>query len=201
MHHLKCQDWKMTDKILANCERNCAHSLLKVCPSFFSPAFSRPRNFAQSLLKVCPSFSSPAFSRPRSFCPSFSGRAFSAPPYYTVVLISQVTITVFRPHRTQEIWTIATDVSVAWCVFESVCLFAKAAAQIEVLFGMESGDFWETKKLRIRCRPPPPTARGREFDAAFAKLLWPLVIFYMMGNSVHKMLQYQDTYNFKLCSR
>ena len=60
--------------------RNCAHSLLKVCPSFSSPAFSRPHDCAHSLLKVCPSFSSPAFSRPRSFCPSFSGRAFSASP-------------------------------------------------------------------------------------------------------------------------
>ena len=38
------------------------------------------RNCAHSLLKVCPSLSSPAFSRPRSFCPSFSGRAFSASP-------------------------------------------------------------------------------------------------------------------------
>jgi len=42
-------------------------SLLKFCPSFSSPAFSRPRNFVQSLLKCCPSFSSPAFFRPIVF--------------------------------------------------------------------------------------------------------------------------------------
>ena len=63
---------------------NCRKTLLEFCPSFSSPAFSRPRNFAQCLLKCCPSFSSPAFSRPRNFaksllkfCPSFSSPAFS----------------------------------------------------------------------------------------------------------------------------
>ena len=55
------------------------------------PSFSRRRNFAQSWLNFCPSFSSPAFSRPcdslrscPSFCsPAFSGRAFSVAPFWT----------------------------------------------------------------------------------------------------------------------
>ena len=38
--------------------RNCAHSLLKVCPSFYSPSRSR---------RFCPSFSTLAFSRPIVF--------------------------------------------------------------------------------------------------------------------------------------
>jgi len=31
--------------------------------------------------------------------------------------------------------------------------------------------------------PDNPTARGREFDAAFAKLLWPLVVTIYAQNS------------------
>ena len=45
--------------------------MLKCCPSFSSPAFSRPCDS----LRSCPSFSSPAFS----------GRAFSVAPKHTLV--------------------------------------------------------------------------------------------------------------------
>ena len=67
----------------------------QVCPSFSSPAFSRPRNCAHSLLKVCPSFSSPAFSRPRSFCPSFSTLTFSRP---TVFFVRHFQVVHFQRH-------------------------------------------------------------------------------------------------------
>jgi len=65
---------------------------------FFQASFSRRRNFVQSLLNVCPSFSSTAFSdplvfsviyslafsRPIVFCPPFSGLAFSASPLWVL---------------------------------------------------------------------------------------------------------------------
>jgi len=59
--------------------------------------------------------------------------------------------------------TIATDVTVAWCV----CLHpAKVAAGIEVLFGMETA-----KGIRRRGSRFP-----NGFDAVFAKLLGHLLI-------------------------
>jgi len=52
----------------------------------YTPAFSRPRNCAHSLLKVCPLFSTHAFSRAVVSFPSFSGRAFSASPHHYLLV-------------------------------------------------------------------------------------------------------------------
>jgi len=90
--------------------------------------------------------------------------------------------------------SIATDVS------QSVCLSraAKTAARIEVAFGVES---WEQNELCVM-GSDPPTARGQIserkfcplssietllcslFDAACAKLLWPLVQFFSVRDEM-----------------
>ena len=69
----KMQDWKMTDKLLANCEHNygvwskmlsvilqsCIFHSLRSCPSFSSPAFSgrafsvAPSRVAQTSAVIC----------------------------------------------------------------------------------------------------------------------------------------------------
>jgi len=78
----------------------------------------------------------------------------------------------------REMWAIATDVPLLCCV---ICLSvnlsvtragcAKTAERINVLFGMEiPGD------LRNRGGLHSPRGGGRGFDAAFAKLLRPVVM-------------------------
>jgi len=77
-----------------------------------------------------------------------------------------------------EMQTIVTDVS-GVCL--SVCLScgsawlhcAKMAEQIKILFGLNTlGDL---RNIVLDSGPDPLTARVGVFNAAFIKLLWPLV--------------------------
>jgi len=70
-------------------------------------------------------------------------------------------------------------VSVRRCVCHAATLsfgVQKTAEQIEVLFGLKT--LGGPRNIVLdRSRSPTMRRRGSTFDAAFAKLLWPLVSF------------------------
>jgi len=72
--------------------------------------------------------------------------------------------------------TVATDVR-GVCL--SVCRCVKTAERIKILFGLNS--FKGQRNIVLDGSFDPPTERRIGFDAAFAKLLWPLVtsLFYL----------------------
>jgi len=68
-----------------------------------------------------------------------------------------------------EMRTIVTDNPVAWCVCQSASLFCKMAAQIEV-------QFEEISESSRNIALDGGSNFAHVFDAAFSKLLWPLVL-------------------------
>jgi len=99
----------------------------------------------------------------------FKCSGFLQQHYLEVILLKTFT---FRPHRIYEIRTSAI-------VCQAVCLSrgrgcAKTAERIDALFTVETPGN-PRKNVFDEIPIPTPTARGRGFDAAFAKLLWPLV--------------------------
>lgn len=77
-------------------------------------------------------------------------------------------------HRTHETRSIAADVSVAWCLSISLPVTRLYLAKTSVLFGLET--FEGLRNSALNGGPDLPTERRKGgFDAAFTKVLWPLV--------------------------
>jgi len=75
-----------------------------------------------------------------------------------------------------QMQTIASDVSVFQSVYHAATL-SKTGERTEIMFGVKT--LGGPSNTMLDGGPiTPPTARGgeRAFDAAFAKLLWPLVL-------------------------
>jgi len=89
---------------------------------------------------------------------------------------NEIQITLFRLHRMHQMQTIARDVS----VFQSVChaaLLDKTSERTEVMFEVKTlGGPSNTVLDGGSGLSSYGHGRGRAFDAAFAKLLWPLVL-------------------------
>jgi len=86
----------------------------------------------------------------------------------------------FRLRRMHEMHTIVTLPMIAVSVCLSVCHAAQLGFTVQKwLNGSRSCLGWTTpgglSNIVLDGGPDPSTARGGGFDAAFAKLLWPLV--------------------------
>jgi len=92
-------------------------------------------------------------------------------------LLTDESLFLFRQRRMHEMRIIATDVPVAWCVFQTVCLSvthlrtAKCVASIEVpCLG------WRLLVIIVLDDSPDLFLYYRELDADFAESLWPSVL-------------------------